>query len=205
MHSCRGAPGTLLHSSGAILPTVCPRVQQNAPSRPGLAKGQCARESARPGILGQGRGKTCRIGVGTCGGIGSPSSFSRLKTAWRSSRLPFLLLKEGILTSILPFHTPIVIVSRAFSSFPYLQETLSDAYRYSDASLGRPQNTYIIINYLKRHRSATSTASRSRVQRNAPQRNASLEPHFDLPHAFRSLGPGPKRGALIALSGRLVP
>ena len=86
------------------------------------------------------------------------------------------------------------LVSRAFSSFPYLQETLSDAYRYSDASLRRPQNTYIIINYLKRHRSATSTASRSRVQRNAPQRNASLEPHFDLPHAFRSLGLGQSVG-----------
>ena len=77
----------------------------NALSRPGLAKGQCARESARPGILGQGRGKTCRTGVGTCGGIGSPSSFSRLKTASRSSRLPFLLPSGGILTSILPFHT----------------------------------------------------------------------------------------------------
>ena len=79
-----------------------------APLRLGLAKGQCARESARPGILGQGRGKTCRIGVGTCGGIGSPSSFSRLKTASRSSRLPFLLPNGRILTSILPFHTPIV-------------------------------------------------------------------------------------------------
>ena len=75
------------------------------PSRPGLAKGQCARESARPGILGQGRGKTCRTGVGTCGGIGSPSSFSRLKTASRSSRLPFLLPSGRILTFILPFHT----------------------------------------------------------------------------------------------------
>ena len=79
-------------------------------SRPGLAKGQCARESARPGILGQGRGKTCRIGVGTCGGIGSPSSFSRLKKASRSSRLPFLLRNGRILTSILPFHTPIVYI-----------------------------------------------------------------------------------------------
>ena len=84
---------------------MCPRVQRIALSRPGLAKGQCARESARPGILGQGRGKTCRTGVGTCGGIGSPSSFSRLKTASRSSRLPFLLPSGRILTFILPFHT----------------------------------------------------------------------------------------------------
>jgi hypothetical protein len=59
-------------------------------------------------LLGKGRGKTCRTGVGTCGGIGSPSSVSRLKTASRSSRLPFLLCQTAngrILTSILPFHT----------------------------------------------------------------------------------------------------
>ena len=68
-------------------------------SRLGLAKGQCARESARPGILGQGRGKTCRTGVGTCGGIGSPSSFARLKTGFEDFASSILAAKEGNLTA----------------------------------------------------------------------------------------------------------
>ena len=56
-------------------------------------------------------GKPCRTGVGTCGRIGSPSSFSRLKTGFEDFAVRVFhscCQVEELSPLFLPFHTPIV-------------------------------------------------------------------------------------------------